>query len=181
MPFVWTPPSIVPAKAAAPRTIAANLPVYAYAPAVDTSWLTNPPPVAGRLTTVSVSKVFLFYQQLFNDTLLHNPVALLPLEDAEFWSFEVQNLTDQDVTLTLIGGATSASFGSTGAATSTVTKGSIAPYVTNIWMPYEGLAVQYASAPSTGTLTITGTAQPKKFQLVGSLPSQAPIDLSKVV
>lgn len=152
-----------------------------YVPTPDLSYLTDPPAVPGRQKALLLGPVYLFNQAAINDTLLHNPFDALPLGGADNWMFDVLNYCNQIVTLTLVGGAQPAPLASVGAATTTVAANSRGPYATNIWQAFLGLQAQYTVAPTSGTLTILGYAQPKSALITEARAERKSIDISRLV
>jgi len=106
----------------------------------------------------------LFSDQSVRDTKYYYPTTLIDLSSAIAWGFEVQNYTDQIVTCELIGGSINfpAGVGALGTnASATVAAGAVAPIATNIWLPFLGVRIRYASSPASGYIRVTGWVQEK--------------------
>ena len=88
------------------------------------------------------------------------PTELLDLRKASFWYFEVRNYTDQALTAKLIGSIQSnpAQAGEIGAETS-VAADTIEPIVTDLFAPFLGVKVSFATAPTRGNVEIYAYAQ----------------------
>lgn len=102
----------------------------------------------------------LFDQSPIRDNVIHLPSVLLDLTKGQVWSFEVRNMANQIVTVSLLGGSDKApsSAGLVG-MTANIAANTIEPVVTNVWMPYVGMQVRYAVAPIVGYITVTGWVQ----------------------
>ena len=108
-------------------------------------------------------RVKLFDRLKIRDTNAKYPAMLLDLRDAEYWGFEVDNSHDQNATVSLIGGSVGVpgSAGNVGADV-TVNSATVEPIATDIWLPFLGLKVAFATAPTSGEITITGFVKRKR-------------------
>ncbi len=114
--------------------------------------------------TLKKREYILFSNQNVRDTKYYYPTTLLDLSHAIAWGFEVENYCDQIVTCELIGGSINApsGVGVLGSnASATVAAGAVAPIATNIWLPFLGVRISYASSPTSGYIKITGWVQEK--------------------
>lgn len=104
-------------------------------------------------------------RQKIRDTRIYLPAMLMNLAEAVAWGFEVQNNHDQAVMVQMIGGSVGVpgSVGVVGSAISTtIAAHTTAPIAVNIWLPFIGARVSYASAPASGDITVLGWVQVKK-------------------
>ena len=98
--------------------------------------------------------------QKIRDTAPHWADRMLDLRRAENWGFEVENHTDQSVAVHLIasGRENPSSAGDVGVSVN-VAAGTTEPMVTSYWMPWLGLRIIFAIAPTTGSISIEGFVQ----------------------
>ena len=102
----------------------------------------------------------LFDREKIRDTSAHYPRLLISLADADAWGFEVKNYHNQEATAELIGGGVNnpAAAGLLGSS-ATIAANTREPIATDIWFPWLGLRVTYATVPTTGELEVTGWVQ----------------------
>lgn len=103
----------------------------------------------------------LFDHRVIKDTKIYFPDVLMDLSLGIAWGFDIDNAQDQTVTVELIGGGDPSSMGLVGSSGS-VAAGTIQPLATNIWLPFLGVRISYASAPSAGNITVTGWVQERQ-------------------
>ena len=129
----------------------------------------TPGNVEGKLVlppAYNMNDYTLFSDREIRDTKTYYPDELLDLSQATYWGFDVENSCNQDVICELIGGSrdipASAGLIDVG-ATVTIAAGATLPIATDIWMPFLGVRISYAVAPTSGKLRTTGWVQERLF------------------
>ena len=107
--------------------------------------------------------VTLFDRVAITDTLSHRPVKLLAIGRARMfagWVLEIDNQLDQALTADLIGSMFDdpANAGDVGISSS-IGAGTFQPIINDTWVPFLGIRLTAAVAPTTGFVTVRGVVQ----------------------
>lgn len=107
--------------------------------------------------------VTLFDRVAIRNTLSHRPVILLPIGLARMfagWVLEIDNQLNQALTADLIGSILDdpANAGDVGLS-STIGANTFQPIINDTWVPFLGIRLTAAVAPTTGFVTVRGVVQ----------------------
>ena len=107
--------------------------------------------------------VTLFDRVAITDVLTHRPVLLLPIGEARMfagWVLEIDNQLDQSLTADLIGSILNdpANAGDVGIS-STIGANTFQPIINDTWVPFLGIRLTAAVAPTSGFVTVRGVVQ----------------------
>ncbi len=107
--------------------------------------------------------ITLFDRIVITDTLSHRPTKLLAIGQARMfagWVLEIDNQLDQALTADLIGSMFDdpANAGDIGLS-STIGAGTFQPIINDTWVPFLGIRLTAAVAPTTGFVTVRGVVQ----------------------
>lgn len=105
--------------------------------------------------------VKLFERHAIRSTAAQRPVSMVPISIPLGRAFfHVRNDHNQELTVEITAASYNdpAGAGLSG-ATGTIPANAVRTIVTDIWAPYLGLEARYATAPTSGDLTIAGEAE----------------------